>query len=241
MHNTTQIQERLNNLGFDCGPADGDLGKRTLQAIRAFQKFNKLLVDGKIGPETEKALFNDNALSPYIGDEEITKLREPPMAVTASGRWPRQAGCTQYYGLPGNPDCTAGVVNLPAPMRLAWDLDEKIKTFRCHKLVEKHMESIFIQTVAHYGEDGWRKLGLDIFGGCYNLRKMRGGSAFSMHSWGIAVDIDPEHNQLKWNKKKANMAEGQYEPFWKIVESAGATSLGRARDFDWMHFQFANL
>ena len=241
MHNHKQVQDRLNELGFDAGPADGDLGKRSIAAIREFQKYNKLLVDGKVGPATEKLLFSAKGVSPITGDTELEKLREPPMAASASGRWPRQAGCTQYYGLPGNPDCTAGVVNLPAPMRIAWDLDERIKTFRCHKLVEKHMEAIFIQTVAHYGEDEWRRLGLDIFGGCYNLRAMRGGTAYSMHSWGIAVDIDPEHNQLKWNKKKAKLAEGQYEPFWKIVESIGATSLGRVRDFDWMHFQFASL
>ena len=31
------------------------------------------------------------------------------------------------------------------------------------------------------------------------------------------------------------------EEFWEIVESEGWTSLGRARDFDWMHFQAPRL
>ena len=32
-----------------------------------------------------------------------------------------------------------------------------------------------------------------------------------------------------------------YEPFWRIVEGEGLLSLGRTRNFDWMHFQAARL
>jgi hypothetical protein len=28
---------------------------------------------------------------------------------------------------------------------------------------------------------------------------------------------------------------------WKIIESEGAVSLGRRKDYDWMHWQFARL
>ena len=70
---------------------------------------------------------------------------------------------------------------------------------------------------------------------------MRGAKTWSMHAYGIAVDLDPERNQLKWGRDKAVFARPEYVPFWNIVESEGATSLGRARNYDWMHFQFANL
>ena len=33
----------------------------------------------------------------------------------------------------------------------------------------------------------------------------------------------------------------EYAAFWQFVEAEGAVSLGRARDYDWMHFQFATL
>lgn len=240
MTSVKKIQDRLKELGFDSGPSDGDIGKRTIKAIMLFQASRKLKVDGFIGPVTEKSLFDPKTPAPPE-DPEIAKSRETPKEVSVLGRWPRQAGCTAFYGEPGNPDCTAGVVRLPAPMRIAWDLDDRITTFRCHKLVASPMETIFKNTLHQYGEALWRELGLDIFGGCYNLRKMRGGSAWSMHSWGIAVDIDPEHNQLKWDKTKASLARPECEPFWRIVESVGAVSLGRIRDFDWMHFQFAKL
>jgi hypothetical protein len=61
------------------------------------------------------------------------------------------------------------------------------------------------------------------------------------NSWGAAVDIDPDRNQLKWGKDKAFLARPEYEPFWKIVEAEGWTSLGKARNIDFMHFQAANL
>jgi hypothetical protein len=155
--------------------------------------------------------------------------------------WPTQAGVRQFYGEPGNPDCTAGMVELAYPMRIAWDKDQIIRRFRCHKKVEAPLRRIFQKTLDTYGIAEIQKLGLDLFGGCYNLRQMRGGSAWSMHSWGIAVDLDPERNQLKWGRDRAVFARPEYEPFWQIVESEGLVSLGRVKNFDWMHFQAARL
>ena len=51
-----QIQEKLNKLGYDCGKADGVIGKKTKTAIKAFQKDKGLIVDGIIGSETLDAL-----------------------------------------------------------------------------------------------------------------------------------------------------------------------------------------
>ena len=42
------IQKRLNALGFDCGAVDGEVGKKTTAAIKAYQKANKCTVDGEI-------------------------------------------------------------------------------------------------------------------------------------------------------------------------------------------------
>lgn len=154
---------------------------------------------------------------------------------------PTQAQVRAFYGEPGNPDCTAGMVDLAYPMKIAWDLSSTVNRFRCHKKCEVAFENIFKNTLAHYGLAKVQALSLDIFGGCYNLRQMRGGTSWSMHSWGIACDLDPEHNQLKQNKSTAKFAKAEYEAFWKIVEAEGAVSLGRAKDYDWMHFQFARL
>lgn len=63
----------------------------------------------------------------------------------------------------------------------------------------------------------------------------------SLHSWGIAIDFDPERNALNWDHTKARLARPDAEDFWKIWEAEGWVNLGRSRDFDWMHVQAARL
>lgn len=155
--------------------------------------------------------------------------------------WPTQAGVRSYFGEPGSPQATAGMVDLAFPMKIAWYKSQVIRRFRCHAKVEAPIERIFQKTLAHYGQADVTRLALDIFGGCYNYRPMRGSTNWSMHAYGIAVDLDPENNQLKWTKAKAKFAKADYAAFWNIVESEGAVSLGRSKDYDWMHFQFARL
>lgn len=47
-----QIQIALKNAGFDPGPIDGQMGRKTKEAIRAFQRANGLIPDGKVGRKT---------------------------------------------------------------------------------------------------------------------------------------------------------------------------------------------
>ncbi len=48
----TQLQKRLNQLGFNVGTADGVFGPKTLAAVKAFQKSRGLAQDGVVGPKT---------------------------------------------------------------------------------------------------------------------------------------------------------------------------------------------
>ena len=132
-------------------------------------------------------------------------------------------------------------VRLPYIMRLAWDRDTTVSTMRCHKLVAEPLTRIFQATLDHYGMEKVRELGLDLYGGCFNNRSIIGGKATSMHAWGIAVDMDPDRNGLNIPAPKAALSGPEYTAFWQFVEAEGAVSLGRARDYDWMHFQFATL
>jgi N-acetylmuramoyl-L-alanine amidase len=51
-----ELQHRLQELGFDCGRADGIFGTRTEFAVREFQRNVGLASDGTCGPHTLKAL-----------------------------------------------------------------------------------------------------------------------------------------------------------------------------------------
>ncbi|MBP9733764.1 MAG: peptidoglycan-binding protein [Candidatus Omnitrophica bacterium] len=53
---TAEIQRALKKAGYDPGPADGRLGKRTKQAILDFQRAKGLKADGVVGKKTWAAL-----------------------------------------------------------------------------------------------------------------------------------------------------------------------------------------
>jgi len=199
-------------------------------------------IDGLAGPATEFArdAYRHQAAT---GQPLILPQREPPAtppapATAAAANWPRQADCERFYGPVGQNQV---MLVLPYEMRLAWETSTRIRRFQCHQKVHDAFLNVFTRTLATYGETRIRDLRLDLFGGCLNVRKMRGGTEWSMHSWGIAVDIDPDRNRLEMNHTVASMAGPEYADFWNIVEGEGLLSLGRARDFDWMHFQAARL
>jgi hypothetical protein len=128
-------------------------------------------------------------------------------------------------------------IKLPYPMRLSWDVNSKVTRMSCHKLVADKFLAVFNDLLAHYGLAKIQELGIDLTGGCFNFRKMRGGSDWSKHSWGIAIDLDPARNQLKESSRTARFARPEYKPMIDIFYKHGFISLGVEKNFDWMHFE----
>ena len=141
------------------------------------------------------------------------------------------------YGFPTENPNYLTVLNLPYPMKLAWDKNVFVNKITCHKLVTDKLELIFKEILHYYGLEKIKELGIDIYGGCYNFRKMRGGNDYSRHSWGIAIDLDPERNLLKETSKTARFARKEYKPMIDIFYKYGFVSLGREKNYDWMHFE----
>jgi hypothetical protein len=155
-------------------------------------------------------------------------------------KWPKQnaSSMNAFFGKVGSNQVS---LVMPYPMRLSWDLKTPIHKFSINKKCHDSAKRVFTKVLEIYGLEEIKRLRLDRFGGCLNVRKMRGGSTWSVHAWGAAIDIDPDRNQLKWGKDQAAMAKPEYKAWWDAWEEEGWVSLGRSRNFDWMHVQAANL
>lgn len=143
------------------------------------------------------------------------------------------------YGQPG--DIKNFVqVNTPFPMRISWDLKTIVHKITCHKLIADPLYTSLADILTHYGSDKVKQFGIDIFGGCFSYRQMRGGKDWSRHSWAIAIDLDPLRNQLKWKKDRAQFAKPEYKPMIDIFYKHGFINLGVESNYDWMHFEISS-
>lgn len=145
----------------------------------------------------------------------------------------------QKYGRPG--DETKFVrIDLPYPMIVAWDKKVSINKMTCHYLVAEAFKKVFADILKEYGLSEIKRLGIDLYGGCYNFRQMRGGSDWSRHSWAIALDLDPERNQLRETSATARFARPEYKKMIDCFYKHGFKNLGREKNYDYMHFEIAN-
>mgnify|MGYP006357356627 CR=1 FL=1 len=145
------------------------------------------------------------------------------------------------FGKPNQQGSYLTTIDLPYPMRLAWDKNTTVKKMRCHKLVAANFTEVFKDLLAHYGLPKLQELGIDLFGGCFNFRAMRGGSDYSRHSWGIAIDLHPEANGLKTPFNKALFSKPEYKALHEIFEKHGFENLGKVMNYDTMHWQIKHI
>lgn len=142
----------------------------------------------------------------------------------------------------GNPGENFSTIELPYPMRIAWDLSHSVTKMQCHKFAIGSFLSVFSDLKAHYGYDKLKELEIDIFGGCVNLRPMRGSKTkWSRHSWGIAIDLNPNKNGLKTAWANAQFSKPEYKPMVDIFYKNGFMSYGLERNYDSMHFEICKI
>jgi hypothetical protein len=260
MIDARSIQRALIAKGFYGGAVDGDIGPASRLALRqavvkttalpsaadwpparilvAFQQIMMRdvgidvgAIDGLAGPQTAFGLEKWQDYLRDVDAQEEEVAHQPKV-------WPRQKDVPAVFGKPGR---NHAQLVLPYPMRIAWDKGETVNSFAINAKVRDSAQRVYTRVHGHYGEQRIRDLGLDLFGGCYNNRKMRGGSNLSMHAFAVAIDHDPERNQLRWGRDRADFAKPAYDAWWRFWEDEGWVSLGRERNCDWMHVQAARL
>lgn len=262
------LQSRLAALGLDLGPIDGHRGPRTdaatrqalpmlgqplpqgwegwpsrrqataaLQALARTAGLNPGRIDGWWGPQTDHALSTLLAPAPQPDWRDIR-----PGTANPHG-WPVESAVPAFYGPHGTPEGRRPpLVQVPTPwaFRIAWNLSQTRTFLWAHERTAPSLTRILHRIHLHYGAARLHDLRLDIFSGDYAPRLMRGSQTrWSMHAWGIAYDFDDTENRLHWGADRARLARPEYRPFWEIWESEGWVSLGRTRNYDWMHVQAA--
>ncbi len=185
-----------------------------------------LLVDGVDGPQTEAA---------RVAYKNLATLPQPVL-------WPRQSSVPTFFGAITLENQEYAQVPYPMYADYGRLSAHRVSRIMCHRKVRPHVERVLKRALVHYGATQIRKLNLDIFSGSRVVRRITGGTGYSMHSWGIAFDFDAAHNefdQQSW--EGAAFAKTIYAPWIKFWYDEGAINLGRERNYDWMHFQFARL
>jgi peptidoglycan hydrolase-like protein with peptidoglycan-binding domain len=231
------LQSRLTAHGYPVGAIDGRIGETTLRALKAFEKAHDLTMDGFADPFVVQALRATASAVPPAIMVQIPN-RDTPQSSASAGDWPRQADVSKTFGKVGTQQTS---IELPFDMVLAWDKSHRVRKITLHQKVAASASRVFDKIAATYSTAERGDLGLNIFGGSLNVRKMRGGNSYSMHSWGIAIDFDPERNGLHVRAPQARLSHEDAIPFWKAWEAEGWLSLGRSKNFDWMHVQAARL
>jgi peptidoglycan hydrolase-like protein with peptidoglycan-binding domain len=259
---TKDLQQELKDRGYYDGPISGIVGPLTRDAILRFVRsradevdpvvirsvsvqirtnaaiqlifkdlgFYNGTIDGRVGPETRFATEQ------WQNRQRQTHL--PARPATVNNRWPTRNQREAFYGQPGTGHT---LLNIPYPMRIAWDTKQTVNRVTVHSKCADSLDRILKEILQVYGYDEIRKLGIDLFGGIYNNRPVRGGSALSDHAYAAAIDLDPERNQLRWGADRAVFARPVYNKMFDAFEREGWVSLGRERNFDWMHISAVSI
>ena len=184
------------------------------------------------------------------GLEEVGEVYQPKGIKRME--WPEQSNAERFFGrieVGGDGRPTARwesnfltSIVPPYPMRFppSWGGDvggQPVRRIVCHKVVATSLLQILGAIWELYDRDieKVRAARMDLFGGCYNFRPKRGGRTLSMHSYGIAIDLDPDNNEFgkKWKPDSGMMPEEVVD----IFHAAGWTWGGLWKTGDAMHFQ----
>lgn len=135
------------------------------------------------------------------------------------------AQCLAKYGPPSDRNSNMVVWDVPVNLEIGM-IPKKIY---CNKDMVVHLSHAFNNLIQRGCVSE-----LKTWDGCFNIRKKRGGSTMSLHSWGIAVDVNAYANCFGCKPKLSSN-------FVKCFTDAGFNWGGNWKKPDGMHFELANI
>jgi hypothetical protein len=189
--------------------ADGIYGPQTKETVVKFQQAHKLNADGIVGGLTWRALFGIDMPAPKIA-----------MPIY-------QRDLMEIFGDPHESSfATTWLRNTTVDLG-----SKKIKIY-CNDIMITPLQ-LAVSLLKQRGlASQWHT-----YDGCWNVRYMRGGNSLSVHSWGLAIDINAAENPFGSDDFQMT------EEFAACFEDAGFTWGGRWRmpSTDAMHFQLCRV
>lgn len=174
--------------------------------------------DGFWGPKSEAAT-----------KKHLLSLMPSPLP------FPTQSNVTSFYGRHGvEGGFTPPTKAITLPFPIYYD-GTKVTVLRPHVKCADSLLRVFERLKAQYPtEDSRYDAGILIYDGLYNPRPMRGGSAWSMHAWAIAIDLNAGQNGNKthWPTRAVIPIE-----VMECFAREGWTAAGAFWSRDAMHFQ----
>lgn len=181
--------------------------------------------DGYWGPQSTKA----------------TQRHLQRIAGKARYRFPSQADIRTDksvfgpHGVPDGYEPPMTMIRLPFQLHLYGDSSKRVATIRLHEECADAFLSAFQRLAEVYPDGGSRKeSGILDYYGTYNPRSIRGGSVWSMHAYGVAIDLDANRNR---NRSHWPVASKMPIEVMECFAQEGILSAGAFWNRDAMHFQ----
>ncbi len=160
--------------------------------------------------------------------------------------WPHERACPVFYGEPMIGDAAnpawerANLVDLIPPYAMRFSWGPKVERLRFHRKCRDAFGEALLAVLKLYGsQTDIEAHNLHLTGGSYMPRLMRGSAtAISIHAFGAALDLDPQHNPFRrrWKPPPAGFIPREAAA---CFEEVGLIWRGAHGDIDPMHFQAA--
>jgi hypothetical protein len=183
--------------------------------IKTMQRRINVMPDGFWGPKSQKACR-----------EHLRRL------MPDINPWPSadSGSLKKFYGDPGD---ESQLTTFSPPYLMYYD-GKIIHKVRCHKKVAPSLERILTQIGKQLPSNPEIRDEAEDYGGCFNFRLKRGGSSYSLHAYGAAIDLDADDNTFRdsW-PMQSDMPLEIMEEFAREGWISGGAFWG----YDAMHFQ----
>jgi len=221
------IQEALRRQHLDPGPADGIFGSQTQAAVVAFQRQRRLNADGIVGRFTWAALlpqqeFPASKVTFPLLQRDLLRVLGNPMEAWWQGQNLKFIDLTEFKHI---------------LWKVAGFVAKNGFGFWGHRLIEAPIKAVFKSLLEAGLIDE-----IETFDGCFCVRKIKGGKSLSVHSWGMAVDLNAAKNPFNggctWSDEFLQVwARHGWESGWLWDEPTDAMHFQYAWTRDWRDFE----